>query len=152
MVEAASRYTWRMSKLSLRIASLLLFTAAVPACVDDTTGSSTRAIIETDCASDADCPTGFECEVEEEHGTTTSFCQADEDSDGTCPPGYELEVEHGQAFCQPHGGDDDGADAGTDSTGIGDACATDADCATGLECEVELEHGTTTSWCQPHGG
>ena len=42
---------------------------------------------------------------------------------------------------------DDGT--GTPGTlGIGEACAADADCAAGLECE--LEHGAGT--CQPHGG
>jgi hypothetical protein len=141
----------------------VLLASALAACAADSTSSTARAIIETPCAADADCPTGFECEVEVEHGTTTSFCQA-HDEDGTCPAGYELEVEHGQEFCQPHGGgDDDGTDAGTDDSGTddnggtgtgpsGSTCTTDADCAAGLECEVEVEHGTTTSTCQPHGG
>lgn len=38
-----------------------------------------------------------------------------------CPTGYELEVEHGTSFCKPHGGDDDSADdgSGDDSSGRG---------------------------------
>jgi hypothetical protein len=163
-----------MNKLSLGL-SLLLSTVAFTAftaCTDPDTGTgSARVIIEQSCAADADCPAGFECELEDEHGVVTSFCQSDDDhSDGTCPAGYELEVEHGQSFCQPHGGDDDGSGGGSGSgsggdddddddggtgTGagqLGEACASAADCSAGLECEVEVEHGTTTATCQPHGG
>jgi hypothetical protein len=32
------------------------------------------------------------------------------------------------------------------------ACATDADCAAGLECEIQVEGGVTTSYCKAHGG
>ncbi|NVB83609.1 MAG: hypothetical protein HOV81_34865 [Kofleriaceae bacterium] len=116
------------------------------ACTDDSTSTARRAIIDQTCAADTDCPSGFECEIEVEHGVTTSFCQAHDES-GTCPAGYELEVEHGQSYCKPHGGDD-----GSGSGAAGQACTTSADCGAGLECEVEVEHGTTTSTCQPHGG
>ncbi len=81
----------------------VLFASTLFACTDDSTSTARRAILEQDCAADTDCPTGFECEIEVEHGVTTSFCQADDES-GTCPAGYELEVEHGQSFCKPHGG------------------------------------------------
>lgn len=127
---------------------LILSSTLFAACTDDSTSTARRAILDQDCAADTDCPSGFECEVEVEHGTTTSFCQAHDDS-GTCPAGYELEVEHGQSFCKPHGGDD-GAGSGSGATG--QTCTTDADCGAGLECEVEVEHGGTTSTCQPHGG
>lgn len=135
-----------MKKLLL---SLLLISPT--ACTDDLTSSQQRAIIDTPCAADADCPTGFECEVEVEHGTTTSYCQAD-DVDGECPAGYELEVEDGQEYCKPHGGGAD--DPTTDPTdpGSGAACAVDADCPAGEECEVQVEHGTTTGTCKAHGG
>lgn len=89
-------------------------------CVEDT-ASSQRAIIESPCATNADCPANFECEVEVEHGQTTSFCQS-HNEDGSCPAGFELEVEHGQAFCKPHGGgaDDRGSDdRGPDDRGSG---------------------------------
>jgi hypothetical protein len=82
--------------------TLLLNSIVLAACTDDATSTARRAIIEQSCAADAECPTGFECEVEVEHGTTTSFCIADDES-GSCPAGYELEVEHGQSFCKPHG-------------------------------------------------
>ncbi|MBX3155275.1 MAG: hypothetical protein KF773_04690 [Deltaproteobacteria bacterium] len=121
---------------SLRIA---LLTLTASACTADDLSSADRAILDTPCAADADCPSGFECEVE--HGT--SFCQA-HDTSGTCPAGYELEIEHGQAYCKPHGGGGGG--------GGGATCATDADCPAGQECEVEVEHGQTSSYCKPHGG
>jgi Cys-rich repeat protein len=132
----------------------LLFASA---CSTEDTSSTDRAILPQTCAQDTDCPTGFECEIEVEHGVTTTFCQA-HSADSQCPAGYELEVEHGQAFCKPHGGgsndggsndggtDDNGGSTGTGTTGS--ACTTDADCTVGLECE--LEHGAGT--CQPHGG
>jgi Cys-rich repeat protein len=131
-----------MSKLLLA-----LTVSAFTACTDDTLGSASRAILDQDCAADTDCPAGFECEIEVEHGVTTSFCQA-HDEDGTCPAGYELEVEHGQEYCKPHGGDDDDQPG----TGSGAACASDTDCPAGEECEIEIEHGTTTGTCQAHGG
>lgn len=141
---------------SLILTTLLLVPAACA--TDVTTDSAQRAILETPCAADAECPSGFECEIEVEHGTTTSFCQADDDS-GTCPAGYELEVEEGQAYCKPHGGSGGGGggggsddNPGTGTGPSGSVCVTSADCAAGLECEVEIEHGQTTSTCQPHGG
>lgn len=149
-----------MIKQAVRL-SLLLSALVLPAagCALDDTNSTKRAIIDTPCADDSECPAGFECEIEEEHGTTISFCQAHGDSDGTsggtCPPGYELEIEHGQTFCKPHGGDGGGGGGGGTDDPPGDGsgvCATDADCPAGLECEIEVEHGTTTSSCQPHGG
>lgn len=131
---------------ALALAPLL----ALAACATDPTGASQRAILDQACATSADCPTGFACEHETEHGAAASFCQA-EDADTACPAGYEREVEHGQATCAPHGGSDDPA-GGDDGSGApapsGDACTTSADCAAGLECE--LEHGVGT--CQAHGG
>lgn len=35
-----------------------------------------------------------------------------------------------------------------DNHGVGDACAKDADCAAGLECEIEHGEG----YCKEHGG
>jgi hypothetical protein len=96
------------------IASLFLFAACAASPTDST--SAQRSIIDMPCAADTDCPTGFECEVEVEHGTTSSFCQASEPSDdatGGCPAGFELEVEHGQNFCVPHGGSGGGAGSGS---------------------------------------
>jgi hypothetical protein len=104
------------------LASLVLMISAsiLPAAcaTDPTTSSAARAIIDQPCAADTDCPTGFECEIEVEHGVTTSFCQADDD-DGTCPAGYELEVEHGQEYCKPHGGGGGSGSGGGSDDGSG---------------------------------
>lgn len=139
-----------------KLLSLVLFSSLV-ACTTEDLSSSARAIIETPCASDSECPTGFECEIEVEHGVTTSYCQADDDS-GACPAGYELEVEHGQAFCKPHGGSGGGSGSGGGGGGSGSGgvssgatCTTDADCPATEECEIEVEHGATTGTCQLHG-
>ena len=76
---------------------------------------------------------------------------------GACPPGLEPEVEHGVTTCKPHGkAADAGASAPTSPASGGGAagatCKTNADCAVGLECEVEIENGVTTSTCKAHGG
>ncbi len=130
-----------------------------------TSSRSDRVVLDVRCNADSDCPTGFECEIENEHGTSMSYCKSHQSSGAasgssapgtsSCPPGFEQETEHGGVFCKPHGGDDDGHDGGAASTGSGSAgaaCTTDADCAAGLECETELEHGVTTSFCKAHGG
>lgn len=123
--------------------------------VGDATGdSSQKVVLDQRCVADADCPDAFECEIEEENGVETSFCVSHEggaDGDGSCPAGFEQEVEHGETFCKPHGGDgnDDGLGG---SAPQGQTCTTDADCGAGLECEVEIEHGVTTSICKAHGG
>jgi hypothetical protein len=138
-----------MFKTATRLTTLVS-ALALSACAADALdpAAGTGAIIDIDCAEGPECPAGFECEVEEEHGVVTSFCKAHEDSDPGCPPGYELEIEHGQAFCMPHGGDDDapGDDdgSGDDDAPQGDECAVDVDCGGGLECE--------DGFCVPHGG
>jgi hypothetical protein len=98
----------------------------------------------------------------------------------TCPAGFEAEPEHGALACKPdgtssggsatggsatggHDADDtstSGADAGhgaddipatsTGTTPAGAACTTSADCATGLQCEIDVEHGATTTTCMVH--
>jgi len=161
-------------RLTVIFSGLVLATA----CGTDATTATARLTIQTPCAADADCPASFQCEIETEHGVTASSCQSD-DPNGTCPAGYETEVEHGQTFCKAHGGagSDDGAGTGADDgagtgaddgagTGADDgagtgsddgsgagsvACTTSADCPAGQECEVEIEHGQTTSTCKLHG-
>jgi hypothetical protein len=88
--------------------------------------------------------------------TTASACQTDAD----CAAGLECEVEHGSGYCKAHGGGDevdrsdddhagaDDADAGSAAGGHDTDCATSADCAAGLECEIEHGQG----YCKAHGG
>ncbi len=119
-----------------------------------------RVVLDVRCAADGDCPSGFECENEDEHGTATSYCKShrstgsngDDAGAGAspCPAGFEQETEHAGTFCKPHGGKADGDVPATGAAPSGAACATDADCAPGLECE--LEHGLTTAFCKPHRG
>lgn len=161
-----------ISLLALLVPAALLVTA----CSVDASGFSSDAVVlDVRCAADTDCPSGFECENEVEHGVDTSFCVAHNGDGGTtsgqCPAGYELEVEHGGTFCKPHGGgnDDNGGsgNSGSGNSGSGNGnddnvgggtgaagatCQTNADCAAGLECETEIENGVTTSTCKAHGG
>lgn len=110
------------------------------------------------CNLNSECPSGEECR--------RHICQIDDHVNppsssgdaGECPAGTEIEIEHGVVTCRPHAEHAD-AGSGASSSGssaggaaAGEACATTADCAAGLECEVEVEHGGTTSTCRPHGG
>jgi hypothetical protein len=154
-----------------------------------TISSADRLVLDVRCASNADCPATFECELESEHGAPTSFCKSHDPigsaSSPSCPAGTEAEVEHGTTFCKAHGGAASGGGGGAASSGGGGAasgggggaasggggadddagpstsgggaaagatCATSADCAPGLECEVQVELGVTTSTCNAHGG
>jgi hypothetical protein len=153
-----------MKKVLLVLGSFSLI-ASCSSASDDSKGDSRaqRVVLDVRCSSDSDCPAGYECEVENEHGASTSYCKSHESngadsgsaspSSSACPPGFERETEHGGVFCKPHGGGNAAADGGSASasaSGVG--CSTDADCADGLECESELEHGVATSFCKPHGG
>lgn len=108
-----------MIKLQHALPSLLAgFAVTLAGCTSEP-ASSQGAIIQTPCAMNSDCPANFECEIEIEHGQTTSFCKS-HDEDVSCPAGLELEIEHGQTFCKPHGGDHNAGDdqGGTDDGGI----------------------------------
>lgn len=136
-----------MKTIDLILGSLSVVLVACSSTGDATSASSQAVVLDVRCGNDADCPPAFECEVENEHGVETSFCishNADAASAGQCPAGFELEEEHGSTFCKPHGGDDA---SGGGTTG-GAACSSSADCAPGLECEVEEEHGVTTALCK----
>lgn len=100
-----------------KIIVILGFLAAgVTACsIGSGTGTASQGVVlDVRCDVDSDCPSGFECEDEVEHGVDTSYCVSHDDDSGECPAGYELEVEHGGTFCKPHGGggDDDGSGKG----------------------------------------
>lgn len=145
------------------ILALGFLAAGFIACSSEGIGAASQAdqvTLDVRCAADTDCPTGFECEDEVEHGVTTSYCVSDDEqgtSTGACPAGYELEAEHGGTFCKPHGSGSSGGggsddNAGSTGTGAeGATCQSSADCAAGLECEVEVEAGITTSVCKAHG-
>jgi Cys-rich repeat protein len=152
---ANRRRHMKIDRKSLLVFGFFSLVVGCSSASDDSAGQtrSDRVVLDVRCTADSECPSGFECELE--HGT--SYCKSHGGDGGsgasgataTCPPGFEQEVEHGGTFCKPHGGNDDHGDGGSAS---GSACASNADCAPGLECEVELEHGVTTSFCKPHGG
>lgn len=103
-----------MKKLLGCLGLIIAGAAACTVTGDSTVFSSDAVVLDIRCAADADCPVGFECEVEVEHGVDVSYCVGhDEDasSSGQCPAGYELEEEHGGTFCQPHGGHGSGDDS-----------------------------------------
>lgn len=133
-----------LSKVLLMIGLVPAWAACSGSSVDPSTTDSTRnpVVLDVRCATDAECPTGFECEIE--HGT--SVCKSHGGSSST-GGGHDDDAGHHQ------GNDDTGGyygDAGaTDATPpTGGTCNTDADCAVGEECE--LEHGAGT--CKAHGG
>jgi hypothetical protein len=162
--------TSKETSMIKRILVLGFLSAALAACSNLAgTGASSQAdtvVLDVRCAAAADCPTGFQCEQETEHGVTQSFCVSDPEegtSTGACPAGYEQETEHADTFCKPHGGDgagggsDDGAggSAGSDDDAGAPAsagCQTSADCPAGFECETQIENGVTSSACKAHGG
>ncbi len=90
-------------------------------------------VLDVRCAADTDCPSGYECEIER----TTSYCRSHGRS-GDASPGNGHDA----------GAEDDG-DSGTSPSSAA-SCTSDADCGPGLECEVETEHGVTTSFCKAH--
>jgi hypothetical protein len=89
-----------------------LFAAACGADRDDNTA---RVIIDMRCGSNADCPTGFACAAEAEHGPPTTMCQSGDPTVG-CPHGYQTQVGYGQTFCKPPGSV--GARSGRGSTSM----------------------------------
>jgi hypothetical protein len=59
-----------------------------------------RVTIDMRCGSNRDCPSGFRCESEAEHGPPITLCESS-DPDLTCPPGFDTKVGFGQTFCKP---------------------------------------------------
>jgi hypothetical protein len=75
------------------LAGLMLGTA----CGGDTI---VRTTIDVRCSSNAECPTGFQCWSESEHGPPTTLCES-QDPAVTCPPGYDSKLLYGQTLCKP---------------------------------------------------
>ncbi|HHH27086.1 MAG TPA: hypothetical protein ENK57_01885 [Polyangiaceae bacterium] len=153
-----------MNKLFPIFAFSTLFATA---CIDTGSEDLGQVFGAIACDTDADCPSGLECEVEhgeaycKPHGSNdgtggmSSAGQSGCQSDSDCPAGQECELEHGTSFCKPHGGaggDDLGSGGSGDDLGSGGGavgeCLDDSDCPADEECE--FEHGT--SFCKPHGG
>jgi hypothetical protein len=78
----------------------VLWTAVLAAGCSSRDENSARVMIDVRCDSNADCPRGFLCEPETEHGPPTTMCESD-DPGATCPRDYETHVGYGQVFCIP---------------------------------------------------
>jgi Cys-rich repeat protein len=94
-----TRHTIRLGVVVLcGLCALALFGACDPAHDDN----AERTTIDIRCSSNADCPAGFTCEAEVEHGPPTTMCESF-DASVSCPAEYETRVGYGQTFCKPHG-------------------------------------------------
>ena len=166
-----------MKNIGFVVGSLSIALLACNTTGDGTSSAAQAVVLDVRCNADADCPSSFECENEIEHGVSTSFCVSHDEeaaSAGQCPAGFELETEHSGTFCKAHGSDDSGVggsddastssgaddsstssgadDSSTSSGGgaTGSSCASNADCASGLECEIQP--GEVLGLCKAHGG
>ncbi len=133
---------------------------------EDGSSQGARVVVDQRCTTAKDCPAGFQCEIETEHGITQSYCVAHvEDQSApdaapvSCPLGFEAEIEHNLTFCKAHkSGTKVESDASTGDSGSSsldggsNSCQTNADCPPGLECEIQVQNNVTTSQCKAHGG
>ena len=79
---------------------LLSALALAAGCGPDRNDSIATVTIEATCNSTAECPSGFECTADVEHGPPTALCES-RDPEATCPAGYDTKVLYGQMFCKP---------------------------------------------------
>jgi hypothetical protein len=79
---------------------LLLALAFAAGCSPGRSDSISAVTIEVTCGSTADCPSGFECTEDVEHGPPTALCES-QDPAATCPAGYETKVVYVLLFCKP---------------------------------------------------
>jgi hypothetical protein len=133
------------------------------------TSSANRLVLDVRCAADTDCPAGFQCEVEVEHGVSQSYCKSHDPvappapgASAPCPAGFEPEPEHGSLTCKPdgsgaggsggssgsasggHGADDvdggsDGGHSADDNAASTGTSTAGASCATSADCVPGLE-------------
>jgi hypothetical protein len=87
MVKQAVRYMW-------------LLALALAACGPEHSDSIAAVTIVGTCNSTADCPSGFECNPDDEHGPPTALCES-ADPEASCPAGFETKVRYGQTLCKP---------------------------------------------------
>ena len=79
---------------------LLSALALAAGCGPERNDSIATVTIEARCNSTAECPSGFECTADIEHGPPTALCES-QDPGATCPAGYETKILYGQMFCKP---------------------------------------------------
>lgn len=127
--------------------------------------TSSEVTLDVRCAADSDCPAGFECEIEVEHGVTTSFCKSHGGGHGghgghsssghsssSGSSGHSSSSSGHSSSSSSSSGHSSSSSSSSSSGSSAGSCTTDADCPAGQECEIETEHGVTTSFCKAHGG
>ena len=85
-----------------KLTAVLCGVVLAMACGAEGDGDTARVTIDVRCGSNADCPAGFACAAEAEHGPPTTMCES-ADAEVSCPPGYETKIGYGQTFCRPLG-------------------------------------------------
>jgi hypothetical protein len=117
--------------------------------------NANRLVLDVRCAVDADCPAGFECEVEVEGGVSQSDCRSHDavpaGTTATCPAGFEPEAEESGLLCKPHaagaGGSSAGGSTGGGSTGSGLDDDGGAGGSKGLDDDAGAPTGASTGAC-----
>lgn len=86
--------------LALMLGALAASIAATGCTLDRSEASVSNVTIDMRCASTADCPSGFACNADVEHGPPTTMCESS-DPAATCPAGFDIKVIYGQTVCKP---------------------------------------------------
>lgn len=120
-----------MVKHGVWLSGLLVAVGVANACGPGRDEYTARVTIDMRCSSSADCPRGFQCLLETEHGPPTTLCESD-DPTSTCPNGFVTRVGYSQLFCLPHLGVRSSAGAASSMTATGMAEAAAAVHAGGL--------------------
>src|SRR3954466_6941280 len=85
----------RTAMVKQAVRYMLLSALALAACGPEHNDSIAMVTIEATCGSTPDCPSGFECTADVEHGPPTALCES-RDPEATCPAGYDTKVLYGQ--------------------------------------------------------
>lgn len=91
-----------MTLRAVRQRLVLIALAGAAACAGGRDAPPARVTIDMRCESTADCPGGFSCTPEQDHGPPTTMCESE--AAVACPPGYATREGFGQTFCKSPAG------------------------------------------------